>query len=96
MPAEDYEILDPRFARLINSNAHVERLFTGCIWAEGPAWFAAGRYLITQRRKGSHLAGRWEFPGGKVEPGESPAACLRRELTEELSATFTLITSLQR
>jgi 8-oxo-dGTP diphosphatase len=51
---------------------------------------AEGRYLITQRRKGSHLAGRWEFPGGKVEPGETPAAGMRRELIEELSATFTV------
>ncbi|TIX37986.1 MAG: SMP-30/gluconolactonase/LRE family protein, partial [Mesorhizobium sp.] len=44
MAAEDYEILDPRFARLFNSSAQVDRLFTGCRWAEGPAWFAAGRY----------------------------------------------------
>lgn len=43
-----------------------------------------GRVLITQRRAGSHMAGRWEFPGGKLRQGEQPLDGLRRELTEEL------------
>jgi gluconolactonase len=46
MAADEYEILDPRFRRLFNGSARVEKLFTGCRWAEGPAWFAAGRYLV--------------------------------------------------
>ena len=41
-----YEIFDKRFARLFNSNALVDKLFTGCRWAEGPVYFAAGRYLV--------------------------------------------------
>jgi 8-oxo-dGTP diphosphatase len=42
------------------------------------------RILVTRRTAGTHLAGLWEFPGGKCEPGESHAACLTRELREEL------------
>jgi 8-oxo-dGTP diphosphatase len=43
-----------------------------------------GRVLVTQRKAGTHLAGAWEFPGGKLLPGEDPRAGLRRELGEEL------------
>jgi 8-oxo-dGTP diphosphatase len=47
-----------------------------------------GRYLIARRREGSHLAGLWEFPGGKLDPGERREDCLGRELGEELGGTF--------
>jgi 8-oxo-dGTP diphosphatase len=48
---------------------------------------ADGRVLICQRPQGKQLAGLWEFPGGKVETGETPEACLIRELDEELGIT---------
>ena len=43
-----------------------------------------GRVLVAERPEGKSMAGLWEFPGGKVEPGESPEAALIRELREEL------------
>lgn len=45
---------------------------------------AEGRVLVAQRPEGKSLAGLWEFPGGKIEPGETPEAALVRELAEEL------------
>jgi mutator protein MutT len=50
----------------------------GLVWKDG-------KLLITRRPQGSHLAGYWEFPGGKQEPGESLEACLEREFREELA-----------
>ncbi len=44
-----------------------------------------GHFLVTRRPQGVHLEGFWEFPGGKCEHGESLAACLERELREELA-----------
>lgn len=43
-----------------------------------------GRFLVTRRQAGTHLAGTWEFPGGKCEDGETLTECLARELQEEL------------
>lgn len=48
-----------------------------------------GKLLMQQRAEGKHHAGLWEFPGGKVEPDESPEAALARELTEELAIEVT-------
>ncbi|MCX7297294.1 MAG: 8-oxo-dGTP diphosphatase MutT [Hyphomicrobiales bacterium] len=46
---------------------------------------ADGRVLLAQRPQGKSMAGLWEFPGGKVEPGETPERSLIRELKEELA-----------
>lgn len=48
-----------------------------------------GKLLITKRPPGSHLAGFWEFPGGKKEKGETLKECLEREIEEELSVRIT-------
>jgi 8-oxo-dGTP diphosphatase len=47
-----------------------------------------GLFLVTRRLAGTHLAGAWEFPGGKCEPDEPLGACLRREMREELDVGF--------
>ncbi len=44
-----------------------------------------GLIMVARRAMGEHLAGKWEFPGGKIEPNESPEECLQRELQEEFT-----------
>jgi len=71
MAATDYEILDPRFARLVNGTANVEKLYTGCRWAEGPAWFAAGRYVVWSDIPNNRML-RYDETDGSVSTFRSP------------------------
>jgi mutator protein MutT len=50
----------------------------------------SGRFLVTRRQAGVHLAGMWEFPGGKIDPDETHADALRREIREELDADVSI------
>jgi 8-oxo-dGTP diphosphatase len=54
----------------------------------GAVFDPQGRVLIAQRPAGKHMAGRWEFPGGKINAGESELQALRRELLEELGVNL--------
>ena len=49
-----------------------------------------GAFLVTRRQEGVHLAGHWEFPGGKCDPGETLEGCMIRELREELGLSATV------
>src|SRR5688572_18685264 len=54
----------------------------------GAAILEDGRCLAVRRGPTMAMAGKWEFPGGKIEPGETPAQALQREITEELGITI--------
>ena len=58
---------------------------------EGPG----AKVLLTRRREGQHLAGFWEFPGGKVEQGEDPEAAVVRECLEEIAVTLEVVDVLE-
>ncbi len=53
-----------------------------------------GKILAAQRGQHTSNAGKWEFPGGKIEEGETPPICIHREIEEELAITITMIASL--
>jgi gluconolactonase len=70
--ADHYEVLDPRFARLFNGSAHVDKLYTGCRWAEGPAWFGGGRYLIWSDNPNNRMM-RYDETDGSVSVFREPS-----------------------
>jgi gluconolactonase len=67
-----FEALDPRFAAVTNANVRLERLATGCRWAEGPAYFPAGRYLVWSDIPNDRML-RWDECDGSVSEFRSPA-----------------------
>jgi gluconolactonase len=67
-----FEVIDPRFRALAFPNVHVEKLYTGCRWAEGPAWFGAGRYLVWSDIPNDRML-RWDETDGSVSVFRQPA-----------------------
>jgi branched-subunit amino acid ABC-type transport system permease component len=69
---DSFEILDARFRKLAFPNVHLERLHTGCRWCEGPAWFAAGRYLVWSDIPNDRML-RWDETDGSVSVFRQPS-----------------------
>src|SRR5262245_60379878 len=72
MSAADYEVLDQRFSRLFNRSAQVDKLFSGCRWAEGPAYFFAGRYLVWSDIPNNRML-RYDETSGQVGVFRQPS-----------------------
>jgi gluconolactonase len=72
MFTDSFEIKDDRFARLALPNVHLEKIWSGCRWAEGPAWFPAGRYLVWSDIPNDRML-RWDETDGSVSIFRAPA-----------------------
>jgi gluconolactonase len=75
MPLEltsSFAVIDPRFRKLALPYVHAEKLYTGCRWAEGPAWFAAGRYLVWSDIPNDRML-RWDETDGSVSVFRQPS-----------------------
>jgi gluconolactonase len=70
--SDSFELIDPRFRALAFPNVHLERLHSGCRWAEGPAWLAAGRYLVWSDIPNDRVL-RWDETDGSVSVFQQPA-----------------------
>jgi gluconolactonase len=69
---DSFQMIDARFKALAFPNVHLEKLYTGCRWAEGPAWFAAGRYLVWSDIPNDRML-RWDETDGSVSVFRQPA-----------------------
>lgn len=72
MITDSFEIIDERFRRFVIGNVRLERLYTGCRWAEGPAYFAAGKYLVWSDIPNNRVM-RWDETDGSVSVFQSPS-----------------------
>jgi gluconolactonase len=72
VPDNCFELIDKRFNRLFIPSAHLDKLFTGCRWAEGPAWFPAGRYLIWSDNPNNRML-RYDECDGSVSVFRHPS-----------------------
>ncbi len=72
MLLDDFVVLDDRFRALAMGNVHVDKLYTGCRWAEGPAWFGAGRYLVWSDIPNNRMM-RWDETDGSVSVFRAPS-----------------------
>jgi len=72
MADADYEFLDDRFAACVRPTAKVEHLYDGCRWAEGPAWFPAGRYLVWSDIPNDRML-RWDELSGETHVYRAPS-----------------------
>lgn len=67
-----FEVHDERFRALVFGNVHLDKLYTGCRWAEGPAWFGGGRYLVWSDIPNDRML-RWDETDGSVSVFRQPA-----------------------
>ena len=72
MLTDSFEIIDERFRRYAMGNVHLEKLYTGCRWCEGPAYLAAGRYLVWSDIPNNRVL-RWDETDGSVSVFQSPS-----------------------
>lgn len=86
--ADYYDVLDERFARLVNPNAQVAKLATGFQWAEGPAWFGGGRYLVWSDIPNDRMM-RYDETDGSVSVFRQPSGNSNGNTTDLLGRLVT-------